>query len=114
MAEPTLIEVFGTGATQDATTLTIQKSALATVGLTVAATNKPEALLTAIVKLGAVSLTSTNRDSNIDQSITIDADNTPSFTTRINGTTTATYIRDTISIELDKPYSSTGIDPDDY
>jgi hypothetical protein len=114
MAEPTLTDIFGTGALQDATTLTIQKSALQAVGLTVSANNKAEALLSAILKLAAVTLTSDSRDNNIDQSILVDTGNTPSFTTRTSGTTTNTYIRDTITVELDKLYSSTGIDPDDY
>lgn len=114
MAEPTLQDVFGAGATQDATTLTIAKADLVAVGLTSGSSISSEKLLAAILKLAAVNLTSTNRDNNIDQSVVVDTDNTPTFTTRTSGTTTSVYIRDTITVELDKLYSSTGIDPDDY
>jgi hypothetical protein len=114
MAEPTLQQVFGSGATQDATTLTILKSDLQTVGLTLTVDTAAEKLITAILKLAAMTLTSTNRDSNIDQSVLVDVDNSPAFATRVNGNTNMTYIRSTITVELDKAYSSTGINPDDY
>lgn len=110
--EPTLTQVFGAGATQDATTITITKANL--VGLTASANNTAEALLTGILKTAAVNLTDANRDLNIDQSVVIDLSQTPSFTTRINGNTTETYIRNTISVELDKAYGTVEIDPDDY
>lgn len=112
MAEPTLTDVFGAGATQDATTITIVKADLP--GLTASSSNTAEALLTGILKRAAVNLTDTNRDANIDQSVFVDLTQTPSFTTRINGNTTETYIRNTISVELDKAYGTVEIDPDDY
>lgn len=114
MAEPSLTDIFGNGATQDATTFTILKGDLVAVGLTVSANNKGESILAAILKKASQTLTSDNRDVNIDQSVLVYLSNTPSFTTRTSGNTTATYIRDTITIELDKLYSSTEIDPDDY
>jgi hypothetical protein len=112
MAEPTLIQVFGANAVQDATTITITKADL--VGLTPSANNTAEALLTGILKTAAVNLTDANREANIDQSVFVDLSQTPSFTTRVNGNTTETYIRNTISVELDKAYGVNEIDPDDY
>lgn len=112
MAEPTLTSVFGAGATQDETTLTILKADLP--GLTASASNPAEALLTGILKRAAVALTDANRETNIDQSVFVDLTQTPSFTTRINGSTTETYIRNTISVELDKAYGILEINPDDY
>jgi hypothetical protein len=112
MAEPTLEEVFGTGTTQDATSITILKANLP--GLTAIANNTGESLFTGILKRGAVNLTDTNRETNIDQSVFVDLSLTPSFTTRTNGNTTETYIRNTISVELDKAYGTVEIDPDDY
>lgn len=112
MAEPTLTDIFGAGATQDATTLTIVKANLP--GLTASANNTGEALLTGILKCAAVNANETNRDSNIDQSVVIDLTQTPSFVTRTNGSTTNTYIRNTITVELDKSYGNVDIDPDDY
>ncbi len=114
MAEPTLIQVFGTNATQTATTLTISKNDLVATGLTLADDIPAEKLLAAILKQAATTLSEENRDTNIDQSVAVSQSSIPSFTTRVNGTVTATYIRDSFTVELDKAYSSTGIDPDDY
>ncbi|BAT53774.1 hypothetical protein NOS3756_27370 [Nostoc sp. NIES-3756] len=110
--ELTLEQVFGAGTTQDATSITILKANLP--GLTAAANNTAESILTGILKRGAVNLTETNRESNINQSVVVDMSATPSFTTRTNGNTTETYIRNTISVELDKAYGTVEIDPDDY
>ena len=65
MAEPTLVEVFGAGATQTATTITIAKADLA--GLTPSATNTAEALFAGIYKKAAVNLNQTNYGTNVDQ-----------------------------------------------
>jgi hypothetical protein len=56
MAEPTLIQVFGSSATQTTTQLTISKADLATVGLTASPTNTPESLIAAIVALAQLTL----------------------------------------------------------
>ncbi|MBH8561649.1 hypothetical protein I8748_05555 [Nostoc sp. CENA67] len=112
MAEPTLTDVFGAGATQTATTLTIVKADLP--GLTASANNTAESLLAGIAKKAAVTLTEDNRDNNADQSIAINLEEGLTVTNRtINGVSTR-YERRTIAIELDKVYGSTGIDPDDY
>jgi hypothetical protein len=71
MAEPTLIQVFGAGATQTSTEITILKADLAAVGLTASSTNSAESLLAAIVLTGKAYLTQANFDANTDQSITI-------------------------------------------
>ncbi len=71
MAEPTLVQVFGAGATQSATTITILKADLAAVGLTASASNSAESLLGAIVLNAKTYLTQANFDANINQSITI-------------------------------------------
>ncbi len=112
--EPTLTAVFGANATQTATHLNIAKNDLVATGLTLADDIPAEKLIAAILKQAAIALSEENRDSNIDQSVAVSESDFPSFTTRTNGTVNSTYIRDTITVELDKPYSSTGIDPDDY
>jgi hypothetical protein len=71
MAEPTLVQVFGAGAAQTATTITINKSDLAAVGLTAIASNTAESLLAAIILNAKAYLTQANFDANTDQSITI-------------------------------------------
>ncbi|MBD2495006.1 hypothetical protein [Nostoc sp. FACHB-280] len=110
MAEPTLTNVFGTGATQDASTLTISKSALATVGLTASGSNSAESLFVAIILLAQSYLNDTNQANNINQSVSISTASTPSFVSRDN----TTYIRDSIAIEIDKLAPTLTIDPDDY
>jgi hypothetical protein len=110
MAEPTLTDVFGAGATQDATTLTISKAALASVGLTASTTNTAESLLLAIILKAEMTLTESNQANNSDQSLNILTATTPSYTTRNN----SIYTRNSITIELDKAAGTLTIDPDDY
>ncbi len=111
MAERTLTEVFGANASQTATDLVIKKSDLTSVGLTASASNTAESLLLAIALKAQQTLTDTARETNIDQSVAITDGFSPSITTRNN----AIYLRNTISIEVDKLLSGADvIDPDDY
>ncbi|MEH2309336.1 hypothetical protein [Nostoc sp.] len=111
MAEPTLVEVFGANATQTSTDLVIKKSDLVSVGLTPSASNTAESLLLAIILKFKVTLTDTTRDTNIDQSVAVTDGFSPSVTTRNN----AIYLRNTISVEVDKLLAGADvIDPDDY
>jgi hypothetical protein len=109
MAEPTLVQVFGTGATQDATTITISKADL--TGLTASTTNTAESLLTALILKAKTYLNQTNFDANIDQSIVIDT-GFSSFTNR--GTNNTPYRTDQLTISLAKIDSGSTLDPDDY
>ncbi len=111
MAEPTLAQVFGANASQTSTDLVIKKSDLAAVGLTAAVINTAESLLLAITLTAQTGLTEDTRDTNIDQSVAITDGFSPSITTRNN----AIYLRNTISVEVDKLLSGADvIDPDDY
>ncbi|MBE9191397.1 hypothetical protein IQ230_13785 [Gloeocapsopsis crepidinum LEGE 06123] len=109
MAEPTLQQVFGAGATQDATTLTIAKADLAAVGLTASATNTAESLIVGILLLAKNTLTAAALDSNPDQSISIE-DSFDSLVTRNN----QTFRQKTYSVNLQKLDTASTIDPDDY
>jgi hypothetical protein len=111
MAEPTLTQIFGTGATQDSTTLTIQKSALASTGLTASANNNAESLLVAIVIKAQEYLTQSNFEANIDQSITVEP-GFSSFTAR--GIDNTSYRVDQLSVNLAKLDDNATINPDDY
>ena len=71
MAEPTLVQVFGTGATQTPTSITILKADL--TGLTATANNTAESLYVGIQQRAATYLTSANRLLNPDQSVAIEA-----------------------------------------
>lgn len=110
MAEPSLAQVFGENATQDTNLLTIAKADLVAVGLAPSATNSAESLLVALLLKWQTILNDTNQANNIDQSVSITTATTPSFTNRNN----AVFIRDAITVEIDKPAGTLTIDPDDY
>lgn len=111
MAEPTLSEVFGSGASQDLNNLTISKTDLVGKGLTAAASNRAEALLVAVILKSADVLTETARASDL-----------------VNRNVTVAYIgqdlidqgggnifrRDTFTVSLYKTTTFATVDPDDY
>jgi hypothetical protein len=109
MAEPTLQQIFGAGASQTLTTLTITKADL--TGLTSSANNTAESLLVAILLKAQAYLSQANFDADIDQSIVI-TDGFSSFTTR--GANNTAYRTDSKTINLSKVDASATIDPDDY
>lgn len=109
MAEPTLEQVFGAGATQDATTLTIAKSALASVGLTAQASNTGESLLAAILKVAANTLTAQNQQLNADQNCAIQSANSSVYQSPFG-----TRLRQNLLISFDDAFSNPGITPDNY
>ena len=107
MAEPTLQEVFGAGATQSATVLTIAKADFPT--LTAAADNRAEQLFVALLLKAEAALTTARQDTNVEQSITIE-DSFQTLVTRNN----QQYRQVTKSVNLQKLDATAGIDPDDY
>lgn len=112
MAEPTLTEVFGTGATQTATSVTILKADLAVTGLTASGSNKAESLLAAIVLKAKTALGDSTFNSNVDQSVTI----APGFNSIVqktdsNGTATE-YRQFQFTVNFHKLDASV-LDPDD-
>ncbi|MGV0103040.1 PASTA domain-containing protein [Nostoc sp. DSM 114160] len=109
MAELTLVEVFGTGATQDSSSITIQKAALPR--LTASANNSAESLLTGILLIAQTNLSQTNFDANVDQSIYI-GPGYPNFTNR--GTNNDQYRLDQLIVNLAKVDTGSVIDPDNY
>ncbi|WP_088243873.1 hypothetical protein [Calothrix rhizosoleniae] len=109
MSEPTLTEVFGANATQDASTVTINKADLP--GLTASATNTAESLLAAIFIQAAIALTQTKFDSDTDVSVYIES-GFSSFTNR--GANNDRYQVDPLTINFAKLNLETGLNPDDY
>jgi hypothetical protein len=107
MAEPTLIELFGAGATQSATAITILKADLP--GLTASPTNTAESLLAGIILKAGTALTTTARDANPDQSIAIEQ----GFDQVAYRGTNACY-QSARTITLQKLNTLASIDPDDY
>jgi hypothetical protein len=110
MAEPTLQEVFGAGATQTATTITILKADLA---LTASATNRAEQLLAGICKKAATNLTSANFSTNGDQSITVST-GFDSLVYRTIANTQQTLLQTQLTFNFAKIQATSGISPDDY
>jgi hypothetical protein len=111
MAEPTLQEVFGSNATQTATTITINKSDLAIVGLTASATNTAESLITALTLMASRSLTETNRASD-----TANRNVTLSYNGQdlIDQGTAGYFRRDIYSLLLYKTTALQTVNPNDY
>jgi hypothetical protein len=110
MAEPTLQEIFGAGATQTATTITILKSDL---DMTPTATNRGEQIYAAVVKKAASSLTAANFATNPDQSITISTGFDSLIYRTINNVQTS-YLQNQLTTNFAKLQATAGITPDDY
>lgn len=110
MAEPTLQEVFGAGATQTATTITILKADL---DMTASASNRAEQLFAGIAKKASTYLTQTNFDLNPDQSINISSGFDSVIYRTIAGVST-TYLQQQLTMNFAKVQASAGITPDDY
>ncbi|MEH2169336.1 MAG: hypothetical protein V7K41_22295 [Nostoc sp.] len=109
MAEPTLVQVFGTGTTQDATTITILKVNLPR--LTPSATNTAESLLTGILLKAKDGLMRTTFDTNIDQSLYVEG-GFAQFVFR--GTNNDGYRVDQLTVSLARPDDASIIDPNNY
>ncbi|MFN6486613.1 MULTISPECIES: hypothetical protein [unclassified Nostoc] len=116
MAEPTIVQIFGTGATRLASGATapsaglfIPDTALQAAGLATPTTASAEGHFTAILLNGKTYLTQANFDANTDQSLLL-ADGYSSFTTR--GTTN--YRVDQVTVSLAKIDTGATLDPDNY
>lgn len=109
MPKPSLIEVFGANASQDSTTVTISKSALQAVGLTIGNDIPAEKILVALIKVAAINLSKANFDLNTDQQIYIDK-GISSNTFRGS----SLYKTTPYTITLAKTVPDEEIDPDDY
>lgn len=109
MAEPTLQDIFGINATQNETTITLNKADL--TGLTPSATNTAESLYIAISLTAKNYLSEANFENNLDQSIYIE-EGLPSFLNR--GDDSDRYRTDQLTINLAKIDNDSGINPDDY
>ena len=109
MAEPTLTEIFGIGASQTATEITLTKADF--TNLTADANNTAESLLIAILLKASENLTLVSFDSNLDQSTYVE----PGFSSFTNrGENNDQYRTDQLVVNLAKLDTSAVIDPDDY
>lgn len=119
MAEPTITQIFGTGATRLANGaaapsagLFIPDSVLVAAGLTSPTTATAEGHLVSILIQAKGYLTQTNFDANIDQSVLIN-DGFTSFQTR--GTDNDNYrIDQPFVVSLARLDDGTVIDPNNY
>lgn len=109
MAEPTLTQIFGTNAIQDASTVTISKSDLTSVGFTASADDSAEKILVAILLKAQAYLTEANQDLNIDQSITITGPSS-NIITRNN----TSYREYSFTLAASKVDTETSVNPNDF
>lgn len=110
MAEPSLQDVFGSGATQSSANITIAKADLASVGLTAQNSNTAESIFVSLILLAARSLTEANRATdNVNRNVTV-----PYGGQDISGTTQSPVLRDVYSVLMYRPYSLSPIDPDNF
>jgi len=109
MSEPSLTAVFGMGAYQDLSTLTIAKADLAAVGLSADSANTAESLLAAILLLAANSLTTSAQTTNPDQACCIQSANTTVWDSPYG-----TKLRQNLLVSFDNDFTDPGITPDVY
>lgn len=107
MAKPTLQEVFGPGATQTATTITIAKADLP--DYTPTFDDGGEKVFAGIFVRAKTALTTTGLDSNPDQSISVE-DSFESLPTRND----KVYRRNTQSVNFDELVPASRIIPNNY
>ncbi len=112
MPEPTLVSIFGAGASQTSTVLTIAKADLSAVGLTASATNTAESLFVALLLLAKQALTPASLETNLDQSVSV-AESDFNFQTLVTRNN-QTYRQSTYAVNLQKLDTGNIIDPDDY
>jgi hypothetical protein len=110
MAEPTLTDIFGAGATQTPTTITLLKSDLP---MTAATVNRGEQVLAAIAKKASTVLTSATFDVDIDRSVAIQT-GFDSLVYRTIATVTETLLQTQLVFNFTKPQITSGVTPDDY
>lgn len=110
MAEPTLQDILGAGATQTATTITILKSDLP---MTAVAVNGGERVFAAIAKKASSVLTTTAFAANADQSINIAA-GFDSIVYRTFNNVQASYLNTQLTFNFAKIQTTAGVTPDDY
>lgn len=110
MAEPTLTDVFGAGASQTATQLIIDKADLASHGLTPAADNTAESLYVAMTLQAADFLTTTNQETNPEQQIVVEQSTIQSLVTR----GTSQYRQVSFTVDLQTPDIAFTLDPDQF
>lgn len=119
MAEKTLIEVFGDGASQTETEIIINKPALAAIlaavghTFTPSATNSVDELMAAIVCAGLINLKPIDRDTDpVNRNIEFRYDPTLNYDRpTLNG---QTFDRHTVEVAMYKAISAPNIHPSDY
>jgi hypothetical protein len=110
--EPTLTGLFGAGASQTSTLLTLLKADL--IGLTASANNTGEGLLVALLLLWEAQLTPENQTTNAAQSIRVER-GTVSLTSTVDADGVVSQWREIpFTVTLRESYVDSGIDPDKY
>lgn len=112
MAELSLTDVFGSGATQTATTITISKADLA--GLTPSTNNSADSLSVALLNRFTTLYTPTIRSTNKDVSLVAELSPIPSIEGDFAATPNLAYEVSNYQIGVYKLYPSSTPNPNDY
>lgn len=110
VAEPTLQDIFGAGATQTATTITILKSNLA---MAATATNRGDQIFAAVMKRAAENLTAASFTADPDRSINVTTGFDSLIYRNVSNVQTP-FLQNQLTINFLKLQTSAGITPDDY
>jgi hypothetical protein len=110
LANPSLEDIFGAGASQTINTITIVKADLP---MTALSANNGEQIFAAIAKKAADKLTPATFGTNPDQSISIVSGYNQTVYRTINGNPVE-HLQVPLTINFTKPQLSPGITPDDY
>jgi hypothetical protein len=111
MSEPTVVEVYGTNASQTTTALIVAKADMEAKGLTISANNTAESMLVYIVLSAAQNLTETNRLTDLPNRNVAIAYTGQDLIDQGGGNV---FLRDTYQISLYRPTTIAAIDPDNY
>jgi len=113
MAELSLTDVFGPGATQTANSITISKADLA--GLIPAAVNATDAIAVGVINLLVANYTAARRAADKDISLEV-IPQLPSLVPDFAATsdTTTTYLNKPVTVNIYSPFATTGLNPNDY
>jgi hypothetical protein len=111
MAEPTIQDIFGAGATQTATSITILKADLPT--LTASLTNRGEQMFMAILLRARQNLTVAARNLDLDRSVAIEDGFDQVLSRTVDGTTN-NYYQSGITISAQKINTNSALNANDY
>jgi len=111
MAELTLQNIFGAGATQDSTSITLLKANFP--DMTASASNAGDSVVVALLNRFVLVLTQVARNTNPDQSVIVAMAPNPQITGNFGVPPGATFMTYSYTSQVFTPFTVTPPDPDD-